>query len=64
MKKIDPSKIKTYSLKERPSKVRLDEAARPHRKGGSFRDFFASLPGILLAPKGCRGIMQARDQRR
>lgn len=49
MKEIDPSKIKTYSLKDRPSKVRIDEFARPHRKGGTFRDFFSSLPDILGA---------------
>lgn len=67
MKKIDPSKIKTYSLKDRPSKVRLDEAARPHKKGGSFRDFFASLPGILGAKhlkEVAAVIVQARKDQR
>lgn len=49
MKKIDPSKIKTYSLKNRASKVRIDEFARPHRRGETFRDFFSSLPNILGA---------------
>lgn len=49
MKKIDPSNIRTYSLKDRQSKVRLDEAARPYAKGGSFADFISSLPDILAA---------------
>jgi len=47
MKKIDLSKIKTYSLKDRPSKVRVDEFAKPHAKGRKFVDFFNSLPDIL-----------------
>jgi deoxyhypusine synthase len=49
MKKIDPSRIRTYSLKDRQSKVRLDEFAKPHRPGASYRDFFSSLPNILGA---------------
>jgi hypothetical protein len=49
MKKIDPSRIRTYSLKDRQSKVRLDEFATPHRPGASYRDFFSSLPNILGA---------------
>ena len=49
MKKIDPSRIRTYSLKDRQSKVRLDEFARPHRPGSTYRDFFAALPNILGA---------------
>lgn len=49
MKKIDPSKIKTYSVKGRASKVALNDFARPHCIGGSFKDFFSSLPNILAA---------------
>jgi len=67
MKKIDPSKIKTYSLKDRPSKVRLDESSRPHKKGGSFRDFLDSLPGILGAKhfkEVAAVIAQARKDQR
>lgn len=47
MKKIDLSKIRTYSVRGRESKVRLADFARPHRKGASFREFFDSLPDIL-----------------
>ncbi|HTG00311.1 MAG TPA: hypothetical protein VK654_06955 [Nitrospirota bacterium] len=49
MKKIDPSKITSYSLKKRQSKVRIDEFARPFAKGGTFGEFFSSLPRILAA---------------
>lgn len=49
MKRIDITKIRTYSLIERQSKVGLDDFARPYRRGGSFRDFFSSLPDILAA---------------
>ena len=49
MKKLDTSKIKTYSLKNRPSKVRLNDFAKPHRPGSTFTDFFSSLPNILGA---------------
>ncbi|MDP3143001.1 MAG: deoxyhypusine synthase family protein [Candidatus Omnitrophota bacterium] len=46
---MDLSKLKTYSLKKRKSKVALSEFAKVCRKGGSFRDFYASLPKILAA---------------
>jgi hypothetical protein len=49
MKKIDLSHIKSYSLKGRASKVRINDFSRPHSKGGSFQDFFTSLPNILAA---------------
>jgi len=49
MKKIDISRIKSYSLKGRESKVRVNDFSRPHKKGGSFQDFFSSLPNILAA---------------
>ncbi|MDA8100916.1 MAG: hypothetical protein M0042_14965 [Nitrospiraceae bacterium] len=49
MSEFDPSKIRTYSLKDRPSKVRINELATPHRRGGSFRGFIDSLPDILAA---------------
>jgi hypothetical protein len=47
MKKIDLSKIRTYSVRGRESKVRLTDFARPFGKGASFREFFDSLPNIL-----------------
>ncbi len=67
MKKIDTSKIKTYSLKSRESKVRINDFAKPHHKGGSFADFFSSLPNIL-ASKNLKeivaAVVQARKDRR
>jgi len=49
MNKIDRSKIRSYSLKGRPSKVRINDFSRPHAKGAGFQDFFSSLPNILAA---------------
>jgi len=67
MKSFDPSKIKTYSLKDRPSKVRIDELASPHKKGSSFKDFFSSLPNILAArdiTEIAAAVVQARKDGR
>ncbi len=58
MKKIDPSKIKSYSIKGRESKVRINDFAKPHKKGGSFEEFFSSLPDIL-ASKHFRDVASA-----
>lgn len=63
MKKLDPSKIKTYSIKNRASKVGIDDFARPHRKGNSFQDFFSSLPNIL-ASKHFKDVVAAVVQAR
>src|SRR5512143_2469312 len=63
MKKIDPSKIKTYSLKGRESKVRIGDSSRPHKKGGSFQDFFTSLPDIL-ASRHLKDVAAAAAQAR
>lgn len=63
MKPVDPAKIKTYSLKDRPSKVKIEELARPYQKGGSFADFFGSLPKLLGAKhltEVAAAIVQAR----
>ncbi len=46
-KPISFKKVKRYSLKERKSKVLLQAAGRPHRKGNSLKDFVDSLPDIL-----------------
>ena len=67
MKKIDTSKIKTYSVQGRASKVRIDDFSKPHRKGGSFNDFFSSLPNILASRhfhSVVAAIVQARKDRR
>jgi len=63
MKKIDPSKIKTYSVKSRPSKVRLDDFAMPYQKNGSYQDFFSSLPNTL-ASKNLKEVTAAVVQAR
>lgn len=41
--------LKTYSLRDRPSKVGIRELARPWRPGGSLAEWVRSLPGILAA---------------
>ncbi len=46
---IDASKIKTYSLKGRKSKVDAASSAKPFKPGGSFKQFLDTLPGILAA---------------
>ncbi|MDH4163004.1 MAG: hypothetical protein OEW15_09990 [Nitrospirota bacterium] len=63
MAEFDPTKIKTYSLRERQSKVKIDEMATPHRKGSAFRDFLSSFPNILAA-KQLRDIAAAVVQAR
>ena len=67
MKKIDTSKIKSYSLKGRESKVRINDFSKPHAKGGSFREFFSSLPDILAAKHlkdVAAAVVQARKDER
>ncbi len=67
MKKIDTSKIKTSSLKNRQSKVRINDFAKPHSKGAAFRDFFSSLPDILAAKQlkeVAAAVVQARKDER
>lgn len=52
MKKIEPlslAGIKTYSLKERHSKVSHQDFGRPWEPGGRLREFVARLPKILAA---------------
>jgi hypothetical protein len=46
---FDLSGVRTYPLASRRSKVRAEDFARPHRPGGSFADWFASLPRMLGA---------------
>jgi hypothetical protein len=44
---IDVSKLKTYPLSRRHSKVQLADFATPWRRGGSLRTFLDTLPDIL-----------------
>lgn len=47
--KIDVNKVRTYSIKQRFSKVKKSAFAKVCAKGGSFRAFYKSLPEILKA---------------
>ncbi len=67
MKKIDITRIKSYSLKGRESKVRVDDFSKPHKKGGAFKDFFSSLPNILASKhfkEVVASVVQARKDGR
>ena len=55
---IDVSDLTTYPLKKRHSKVRVSDFAIPWKRGGSFEQFFASLPD-LLAVKTLRAVAAA-----
>jgi hypothetical protein len=46
---IDFSKLSTYSIYDRQSKVSLKDFASPYTKGGDFSDFLNSLPNQLGA---------------
>lgn len=46
---VSLKRIKTYPLSSRKSKVDIDLAGSPHRKGGSFSDFVDALPSTLAA---------------
>ncbi len=46
---IDTSKIKTYSLADRKSKVDASASAKPFGPGGAFSGFMDSLPAVLAA---------------
>ena len=52
---IDLENIKTYELASRPSKVMLDDFARPVEADASLKDFLARLPDVL-AVKNLREI--------
>jgi hypothetical protein len=67
MKKIDITKLSTYSIKNRASKVKIDDFSRPHRAGNSFSDFFSSLPNILASENlknVVAAIVRARKDKR
>ena len=48
-KPINLEKIKTISLKERPSKVNVKDFGKPYEKGRSFKEFLDTLPTLLAA---------------
>ncbi|MBI5886591.1 MAG: hypothetical protein HZB85_08440 [Deltaproteobacteria bacterium] len=48
-KPISSKGLKTYSIKERKSKVSVDDFAGLHVRGGTVAEFLEKLPGILAA---------------
>jgi deoxyhypusine synthase len=48
-KRLDLSKVKTYSVKARKSKVQLHDFSRPYTAGSTFQNFLDGLPRILAA---------------
>jgi hypothetical protein len=48
-KELDYKRLNTYSIKERKSKVGLDDFADVHQKGSSIDKFLHSLPNTLAA---------------
>jgi hypothetical protein len=55
---IDVSKLKTYPLSRRHSKVQLSDFATPWRRGRSFKAFLDTLPD-MLGVKTLRAVAQA-----
>ncbi len=60
---IDVSRLKTYPLKTRHSKVKVSDFSVPWRRGGSFAKFLSGLPDIL-AVKTLRTLAKAIAQAR
>lgn len=58
MKTMDFTKVKTYSIKGRRSKVNIAEFARVSGKKASFTDFYNGLPDIL-AVKNFKAVVNA-----
>lgn len=55
---IDLSRVKTYPLQRRHSKVRVSDFSAAWRRGESFKRFLATLPD-LLAVQSFRAVVQA-----
>jgi hypothetical protein len=47
LRPLELDDVKTYPLASRPSKVSLDDFARPTQPDSSLKDFLGSLPNIL-----------------
>ena len=58
---IDLSKIETYELSSRPSKVAADNFAKPVSADDSLREFLAKFPGILASDSLRRVAERIRD---
>lgn len=57
---LELTNVKTYPLASRPSKVNLDDFARPIASDARVQDFLASLPNVLAA----RSLRQIVDRMR
>jgi hypothetical protein len=60
---FDLSGVRTYPLQSRVSKTRISDFARPVERGGTFKNWFESLPTILGGDdlrKVARAIVAAR----
>jgi hypothetical protein len=55
---LDYSRLKTYSIKDRQSKVEVRDFSAPWAKGGRFSDFLSTLPSIL-AGNDLRSVIDA-----
>ncbi len=64
LRPFDLSRIHTYPLKDRRSKVDVSRFGRPHIKGGTVSDFLNGLPKVLGSQELrnlAHAIVQARD---
>lgn len=55
---LDFKNLKTYTIKDRSSKVSIEKSARPHKKGNSFGEFIKGLPDFL-ASQDLKAVVQA-----
>ena len=60
---IDVTRLKTYPLKTRHSKIKVSDFSVPWRRGGSFAKFLSGLPDVL-AVKTLRSLTKAIAQAR
>jgi hypothetical protein len=64
LKPLELDKVKTYPLASRPSKVRLEDFAKPLNSNSSLDDFLDSLPNVLAGRnlrELCSRIQRARE---
>ena len=64
---LDLSRVRTYPLDSRVSKVSVADFGRPHARGSGFKGFAASLPKILAADQlraVAENVVRGRDRRR
>ncbi len=70
MKKYEPislKKIKTYSIKNRKSKVSLSSLAAPFVKGETLQRFFGGLPDVLAVEDfkaAAKAVVRARENKK